>query len=257
MSYQYIIAEKQGRVGVITFNRPDVLNALSRGLTAELRQAIETFETDSEINCLILTGSERAFAAGADINEMQNLTVSELIANDFIEDWESVARCRKPVIAVVRGFALGGGCEIALMCDFIIASDTAKFGQPEIKIGVIPGAGGSQRLAHFVGKSKAMDMCLTGRMMDAQEAERCGMVARVVPDADVMGEAMTAAEAIAGYSQVALMAAKEAVNKAFEGGLGEGVHFERRIFHALFATEDQKEGMSAFLAKRKPEFKDR
>jgi enoyl-CoA hydratase len=257
MSYQYIIVEKKGRVGVITFNRPEVLNALSVALTREMRQAVEAFEADREVNCLILAGSERAFAAGADIREMENLTVSELIANDFIDDWESIARCRKPVIAAVRGVALGGGCELALMCDFIIAGDTARFGQPEIKIGVIPGAGGSVRLAHYVGKAKTMDMCLTGRMMDAQEAERCGLVARVVPDADVMTEAMKAAETMGGYSQIALMAAKEAINNAFEAGLGEGVRFERRMFHALFATEDQKEGMAAFLGKRKPEFRHR
>jgi enoyl-CoA hydratase len=257
MSYQYIIVEKKGRVGVITFNRPEVLNALSIALTREMRQAVEAFEADRDVNCLILAGSERAFAAGADIREMENLTVSELIANDFIDDWESLARCRKPVIAAVRGVALGGGCELALMCDFIIAGDTARFGQPEIKIGVIPGAGGSVRLAHYVGKAKTMDMCLTGRMMDAQEAERCGLVARVVPDADVMTEAMKAAETMGGYSQIALMAAKEAINNAFEAGLGEGVRFERRMFHALFATEDQKEGMAAFLGKRKAEFKDR
>lgn len=257
MSYQYIIVEKKGRVGVITFNRPEVLNALSVALARELRQAVEVFEADKEINCLILAGSERAFAAGADIREMEKLTVSELIAHDFIDDWESIARCRKPVIAAIRGLALGGGCEIALMCDFIIAGDTARFGQPEIKIGVIPGAGGSIRLANYVGKAKTMDMCLTGRMMDAQEAERCGLVARVVPDADVMTEALKTAETIAGYSQIALMAAKEAINNAFEAGLGEGVRFERRMFHALFATEDQKEGMAAFLGKRKAEFKDR
>lgn len=257
MSYQYIIVEKKGRVGIITFNRPEVLNALSVALARELRQAVEAFEADKEINCLILAGSERAFAAGADIREMENLTVSDLIANDFIDDWESIARCRKPVIAAIRGLALGGGCEIALMCDFIIAGDTARFGQPEIKIGVIPGAGGSIRLAHYVGKAKTMDMCLTGRMMDAQEAERCGLVARVVPDADVMAEAIKTAETIAGYSQIALMAAKEAINNAFEAGLGEGVRFERRMFHALFATDDQKEGMAAFIGKRKAEFKDR
>jgi enoyl-CoA hydratase len=257
MSYQYIIVEKKGRVGVITFNRPEVLNALSVALTREMRQAVEAFEADREVNCLILAGSERAFAAGADIREMENLTVSELITNDFIDDWESIARCRKPVIAAVRGVALGGGCELALMCDFIIAGDTARFGQPEIKIGVIPGAGGSVRLAHSVGKAKTMDMCLTGRMMDAPEAERCGLVSRVVPDAEVMTETMKAAETIAGYSQIALMAAKEAINNAFEASLGEGVRFERRMFHALFATEDQKEGMTAFLGKRKPEFKDR
>ena len=257
MSYQYIIVEKKGRVGVITFNRPEVLNALSVALTREMRQAVEAFEADRQVNCLILAGSERAFAAGADIREMENLTVSELITNDFIDDWESIARCRKPVIAAVRGVALGGGCELALMCDFIIAGDTARFGQPEIKIGVIPGAGGSVRLAQSVGKAKTMDMCLTGRMMDAPEAERCGLVSRVVPDAEVMTEAMKAAETIAGYSQIALMAAKEAINNAFEAALGEGVRFERRMFHALFATEDQKEGMTAFLGKRKPEFKDR
>lgn len=257
MSYQYIIVEKKGRIGVITFNRPEVLNALSSGLTKELRQAVEAFEADNEINCLILTGSERAFAAGADINEMAGLTVSELIANDFIDDWESVARCRKPIIAAVRGIVLGGGCEIALMCDIIIAGDTVRFGQPEIKIGVIPGAGGSVRLAQYIGKAKTMDLCLTGRMMDAKEAENCGLVSRIVPDAEVMTEAMKVAETIAGYSQIALMAGKEAISNAYETMLGEGVRFERRIFHSLFATEDQKEGMAAFLEKRKPEFKDR
>lgn len=257
MSYQYIIVEKKGRIGVITLNRPEVLNALGAALTTELRQAVEAFDADNEINCLILTGSERAFAAGADINEMANMTVSELIANDFIDDWESVARCRKPIIAALRGIVLGGGCEIALMCDIIIAGDTVRFGQPEIKIGVIPGAGGSVRLAQYIGKAKTMDMCLTGRMMGAQEAESCGLVSRVVPDAEVMTEAMKAAETIAGYSQIALMAGKEAISNAYETMLGEGVRFERRIFHSLFATEDQKEGMAAFLEKRKPDFKDR
>ena len=257
MNFQTILAEKQGRVGVVTFNRPEALNALCVLMTSEMRQAIETFDADPEIGCLMITGSERAFAAGGDIKEMENKTVSGLMAHDFIDDWESVVRCRKPVIAAVRGVALGGGCEIALMCDFVIAADTARFGQPEIKLGVIPGAGGTQRLAHSIGKAKTMDLCLTGRMMDAAEAERCGLVSRIVPEAEVMSEAIKAAETIAGFSLPSVRAAKEAVNHAFETSLGEGVRFERRLFHALFATEDQKEGMAAFVAKRKPDFKHR
>ncbi len=257
MSFQTIIAEKNNRVAVITLNRPEALNALNGAIIAELNTALDEYEADDGIGCIVLTGSERAFAAGADIKEMEGRTLSEVMMNDFIAPWERIARCRKPVIAAVRGFALGGGCEVAMMCDFIVAGESAKFGQPEIKLGVIPGAGGTQRLTRAVGKAKAMDMCLTGRMMDAQEAERCGLVSRLVPDADVLNEAMKAAEQIAGYSLPSVMTAKESVNRAFETTLSEGVRFERRVFQSLFGTEDQKEGMNAFVAKRKPAFKHR
>lgn len=257
MSYQTIIVEKKGRVGLITLNRPEALNALSTAMTAELRQVVEAFGADPDVGCLVLTGSDRAFAAGADIKEMGNRTVAELLGDDFIENWESVVHCRKPVVAAVRGVALGGGCELALMCDFVIAGESARFGQPEIKLGVIPGAGGTQRLARSIGKAKTMDLCLTARLMDAQEAERCGLVSRIVPDGEVLNEAIKAAETIAEFSLPSVMAAKEAVNRAFETPLAEGVRFERRLFHALFATEDQKEGMAAFIAKRKPDFKHR
>jgi enoyl-CoA hydratase len=257
MSYQTIIVETKDRVGIVTLNRPEALNALNAALIGELSTALDAFEADDGIGCIVLTGSEKAFAAGADIKEMQSQSFIEVFKSDFIAPWERLTRVRKPVIAAVRGFALGGGCEIAMMCDFIIAGESAKFGQPEINLGVIPGAGGTQRLARFVGKAKAMDLCLTGRMMDAAEAERCGLVSRVVPDAQLIDEVIKAAGRIAQLSLPALMTAKEAVNRAFETTLTEGVRFERRVFQSLFATEDQKEGMAAFVAKRKAEFKHR
>jgi enoyl-CoA hydratase len=257
MSFQTIIVEKKARVGLITFNRPEALNALNSTLISELNTAVDDFDTDQRIGCIVLTGSDRAFAAGADIKEMESRSFVDVTMNDFIAPWERLSRCRKPVIAAVRGFALGGGCEIAMMCDFIVAGETAKFGQPEIKIGVIPGSGGTQRLARSIGKAKAMDLCLTGRMMDAQEAERCGLVSRIVPDGEVVNEAMKAANQIAGFSLPSVMMAKEAVNRAFETTLAEGVRFERRVFQSLFATEDQREGMAAFVGKRAPDFKHR
>ena len=257
MAYTCILSDTRGRVGIITLNRPSALNALNATLIAELGQAIDGFEASEDIGCIVITGSDKAFAAGADIKEMQSKTYMQAYKEDFIGSWDRVARTRKPVIAAVAGFALGGGCELAMMCDFIIAADTAKFGQPEIKLGVMPGAGGTQRLARFVGKAKAMDMCLSGRMMDAAEAERCGLVSRVVPAASLLDEAMKSAEAIAAMSQPILMMTKESVNRAFETTLAEGIRFERRVFHPMFATEDQKEGMAAFVDKRKPNFKDR
>jgi enoyl-CoA hydratase len=255
MSFQTIIAEKRNRVGLITLNRPEALNALNAQLISELNAALDDFEADEAIGCIVLTGSERVFAAGADIKEMRDLDFADVMRNDFLVPWERIGRCRKPVIAAVAGFALGGGCELAMMCDFIIAAKSAKFGQPEINLGVIPGAGGTQRLARFIGKAKAMDMCLTGRMMDAAEAERSGLVSRVVPDGELLNEAMKVAEKIAGLSLPSLMTAKEAVNRAFETTLSEGVRFERRVFQSLFATHDQKEGMAAFVGKRRPDFK--
>jgi enoyl-CoA hydratase len=255
MTYKNIIAETKGRVGLVTLNRPQALNALNSELILELNEVLDKWEADPGIGCIVITGSEKAFAAGADIKEMQAKSYIDAYAGDFIGTWERVSRCRKPVIAAVAGFALGGGCELAMMCDFIIAADTAKFGQPEIKLGVMPGAGGSQRLTRFVGKSKAMDMCLTARNMDATEAERAGLVSRVVPAADLMTETMKAAEAIAGMSLTAVMMTKESVNRAYETTLSEGIRFERRLFHAMFATDDQKEGMAAFVEKRKPSWK--
>jgi enoyl-CoA hydratase len=257
MTYETILVETKGKVGIVRLNRPQALNALNAQLNRELSAAIDGFEADANIACVVITGSEKAFAAGADIKEMQTKSYMDAFKGDFAADWDRVARMRKPVIAAVAGFALGGGCELAMMCDMIIAADNAKFGQPEIKLGVIPGIGGTQRLTRAIGKAKAMDLNLTGRMMDAAEAERAGLVARVVPAASLMDEAMKAAEAIAGMSQVALMVAKEAVNVAFETTLREGIRFERRTFHALFATHDQKEGMTAFVEKRKPNFQDR
>jgi enoyl-CoA hydratase len=257
MAFRTILLERRQRVGLITLNRPEALNALNAALIAELNAALDEFEADEGIGCVVLTGSDRAFAAGADIKEMSGRTFTEVMQNDFLAPWERIGRCRKPVIAAVAGYALGGGCEIAMMCDFIIAAQSAKFGQPEIRIGVIPGSGGTQRLARFIGKAKAMDLCLTGRMMDAAEAERSGLVSRVVPDADLLAEAMRAAEQIAALSLPSVMTAKEAVNRAFETTLAEGVRFERRVFQSLFATEDQKEGMDAFIAKRPPAFKHR
>ena len=257
MAFENIVVETKDRVGVITLNRPQALNALNAALIGELNQALDAFEADAAIGAIVITGSEKAFSAGADIKEMQAKTYQEVYAEDFISSWERLTRSRKPVIAAVAGFALGGGCELAMMCDFIIAADTAKFGQPEITLGIMPGAGGTQRLTRFVGKSKAMEMCLTGRMMDAAEAERAGLVSRVVPAADLLAEAMKAAGKIAAMSLPAVMMTKETINRAYETTLAEGVRFERRVFHAMFATEDQKEGMAAFAEKRKPAFKNR
>ncbi len=257
MTHENIIVETRGRVGLVTLNRPKALNALNAALIVELSAALDAFEADEAIGCIVITGSEKAFAAGADIKEMQSKSYMDVYRSDFIESWQRVTLCRKPVIAAVAGFALGGGCELAMMCDFIIAADTAKFGQPEIRLGVMPGSGGTQRLTRFVGKSKAMEMCLTGRMMDADEAERSGLVSRIVPAADLMTEAMKAADTIAAMSLPAAMMAKEAVNRSYETTLAEGVKFERRVFHSMFATEDQKEGMAAFAEKRKAIFKHR
>jgi enoyl-CoA hydratase len=257
MTTETIVVATKGRVGIITLNRPQALNALNSTLIRELNGALDAFEADADIGAIVVTGSEKAFAAGADIKEMQAKTFQEVYGEDFISSWERLTRCRKPVIAAVAGFALGGGCELAMMCDFIIAADTAKFGQPEITLGIMPGAGGTQRLTRFVGKSKAMEMCLTGRMMDAAEAERAGLVSRVVPAADLLAEAEKAAAKIATMSLPAVLMTKETVNRAYETTLAEGIRFERRLFHAMFATEDQKEGMAAFAEKRKPAFKHR
>jgi enoyl-CoA hydratase len=255
MSYEHILVETRGRVGVIRLNRPQALNALNAKLRAELAAAIDAFEADDKIGCMLITGSEKAFAAGADIKEMVDKSFIDAFMGNFAGTWDRAAHARKPIVAAVAGFALGGGCELAMQCDIIIAADNAKFGQPEIKLGVIPGIGGTQRLTHAVGKAKAMDLILTGRMMDAQEAERSGLVARVVPLASLMDEAMKTAEIIASMSLPSVLAAKEAINRAFETPLAEGVRFERRVFHALFATEDQKEGMAAFIEKRPAKFK--
>jgi enoyl-CoA hydratase len=257
MSTETIIVEKKGRVGLIRLNRPQVLNALNVTLKNELLAAAEAFDAEAAIGCILIAGSDKAFAAGADIKEMADRSYVDIFTADYAADYERLVRVRKPIIAAVAGFALGGGCELAMMCDFIIAADTAKFGQPEIKLGVIPGIGGTQRLTRAVGKAKAMDLILTGRMMDAAEAERSGLVARVVPAASLMDEAIKAAEAIAAMSLPSVLAAKEAVNRSFETSLAEGVRFERRVFHALFATEDQKEGMAAFLEKRPAKFKNK
>jgi enoyl-CoA hydratase len=254
MPYETILIEKRGRVGIITLNRPEALNALNGKLISELNNAIDDCEADDGIGAMVLTGSEKAFAAGADIKEMKSLAFIDVFKHDFLEPWERLSRTRKPVVAAVAGFALGGGCELALMCDFIIAADNARFGQPEINLGVIPGSGGTQRLARSIGKAKTMDLCLTGRMMDASEAERCGLVSRVVPAAELMTVATKAAETIANMSLLAAMAAKDAVNRAFETTLTEGVRAERRIFQSLFATDDQKEGMAAFAEKRQARF---
>src|ERR1700690_4115950 len=257
MAYENLIVETRGRVGLIRLNRPQALNALNRALMGELGQALAAFEADTNVGCMVITGSEKAFAGGADIKEMADKVSADVFFGDFCADWHQAAAARKPVVAAVAGFALGGGCELAMQCDLIIAADNAKFGQPEIKLGIIPGIGGTQRLTHAVGKAKAMDLILTGRMMDAAEAERSGLVARVVPAASLMDEAMKVAETIANFSLPSVLAGKEAINRAFEGGLAEGVVFERRIFHALFATEDQKEGMKAFVEKRKPVWKNK
>lgn len=257
MDYANIIVETHDKVGLIRLNRPQALNALSTPLIDELNHALQSFEADRGIGCVVVTGSEKAFAAGADIREMQAKTYIDAYLDDFITSWERLAQARKPIIAAVAGFALGGGCELAMMCDFILAADTAKFGQPEIKLGIIPGAGGTQRLTRYVGKSKAMEMCLTGRMIDAAEAERCGLVSRVVPAADLVAEALKTAAQIAALSLPAVMLAKDCVNRAFETTLAEGVRYERRVFHSLFATEDQKEGMKAFVEKRAAAFHNR
>ena len=258
MAYQCILTETDGGVGIITLNRPEALNAFNRQLMDEVTDAVRTFEADDAIGCMVLTGSEKAFAAGADIKEMASKDYIDVFKEDFITgNWEEVSRTRKPIIAAVAGYALGGGCELALMCDFIIAGDNAKFGQPEISIGAMPGAGGTQRLARFIGKSKAMEMCLTGRMMDAEEAERCGLVSRIVPTGELRDDAIRVAKQVAGFSRPIAMLTKESVNRAYETTLSEGVRFERRVFHSVFAFEDQKEGMAAFAEKRKPVFKNR
>ena len=257
MSYQLIqVRTEADKVGIITLNRPKQLNALNSKLMVEMGTALKLFDADPHIGCIILTGSEKAFAAGADIGAMATYSYADVYKNDYItRDWETLRSIRKPIIAAVSGFALGGGCEVAMMCDIIIAADNAWFGQPEIKLGIIPGAGGTQRLPRAIGKAKAMDLALTGRMMDAQEAERAGLVSRVVPLDKLMDEALGSALSICDYSQIAVMSAKESINRAFESSLSDGVMFERRMFHALFATEDQKEGMDAFVNKRKPVFK--
>ncbi|GGD97205.1 enoyl-CoA hydratase [Caballeronia grimmiae] len=258
MTYENVLVETRGRVGLITLNRPKALNALNDALMDELGSALKAFDADENIGAIVLTGSEKAFAAGADIGMMAGYSYMDVYKNDYItRNWETIRSIRKPVIAAVAGFALGGGCELAMMCDIVIAADTAKFGQPEIKLGVIPGAGGTQRLPRAVSKAKAMDMCLTARMMDAVEAERAGLVSRIVAADRLLDEAVEAGTIIAGFSLPAVMMAKEAVNRAYETTLAEGVHFERRLFHSLFATEDQKEGMTAFVEKRKPLFKHR
>jgi enoyl-CoA hydratase len=256
MTYELItVRTEAGKVGIVTLNRPKQMNALNNALMDELGAALKAFDADPAIGCMIVTGSEKAFAAGADIGAMASYSFADVYKGDFItRNWETIQSVRKPVIAAVSGFALGGGCELAMMCDFIIAADNAKFGQPEIKLGIIPGAGGTQRLPRAVGKAKAMDMALTGRMMDATEAERAGLVSRVVPLDKLMDETLAAALMVCDHSQIAVMAAKESVNRAFESGLSDGVMFERRLFHALFATADQKEGMDAFVNKRKAVF---
>jgi enoyl-CoA hydratase len=257
MAYEMILVETKGAVGVITLNRPAALNALNGQLIAEANKALDRFEKDKAIGCIVITGSEKAFAAGADIKEMKDRRWPATYLDDKFAEWDRIGQRRKPIIAAVAGFALGGGCELAMMCDFIICADNAKFGQPEINLGVMPGAGGTQRMAKAIGKAKTMDLCLTGRFMDAAEAERSGLVARVVPLADLMSETMKAAETIASKSLIATTMTKETVNRAFEGTLAEGLRFERRLFSAMFATADQKEGMAAFAEKRKAAFKNR
>jgi enoyl-CoA hydratase len=257
MTYENILVESRGPVGIVTLNRPKALNALNAALIDELNRALASFEADGGIGAVVITGSDKAFAAGADIKEMQSRTYMDAYLGDFLSNWDRLAACRKPVIAAVAGYALGGGCELAMMCDIIIAADTAKFGQPEINLAVIPGAGGTQRLTRAVGKSKAMDLVLTGRMMDAEEAERSGLVSRIVPAGELMSEALKAAEKIAGMSRPAAVMAKESVNRSYETTLAEGMRFERRLFQSLFATEDQKEGMAAFVEKRQASFRNR
>jgi len=255
--YQTIKVERRDRVGLITLNRPEALNALNLQVMHEVVAAAEEFDRDAQIGCLVLTGSEKAFAAGADVKEMAHLEFVDAYREDLFAEWERFTRVRKPVVAAVAGYALGGGCELAMMCDILLAADTAKFGQPEIKLGVIPGMGGSQRLTRAVGKAKAMELCLTGRMMGAEEAERAGLVSRIVPAAELLDEAVKVAAAIAAMSPLAVLAAKDAVNRAFESTLTEGLRYERRLFHAAFATADQKEGMAAFVEKRPAEFQGR
>lgn len=257
MAYETIKVETSGKVGVITLNRPKALNALNTTLMGEVVGAARELDENPKIGCLVITGSEKAFAAGADIKEMQPLTYVDAFDQDFFAGWDGLTRIRKPIIAAVAGYALGGGCELAMMCDFIIAAETAKFGQPEITLGVMPGMGGSQRLTRFVGKSKSMDMCLTGRMMEADEAERSGLVSRVVPADDLMETALQIAAKIADFSQVSVAMTKASVNRSYESTLAEGVLFERRLFHSLFATDDQQEGMTAFVEKRQPQFRNR
>jgi len=258
MTYQFILVETRGRVGLITFNRPQQLNALSDALIDELGSAVEAFDRDENIGCMVVTGSEKAFAAGADIAAMKDWDYMDVFKPDYLgPNWGKIKACRKPIIAAVSGYALGGGCELAMMCDMIFAAETAKFGQPEIKLGVLPGAGGSQRLPRAVGKAKAMDLCLTARMMDAQEAERAGLVARVLPADKLLEETLAAATTIASYSLPVILMIKESVNRAYEAPLAEGLLFERRVFHAAFALEDRREGMTAFVEKRKPVFKNR
>ncbi len=257
MAYETIKVETRGKVGLVTLHRPDALNALNSTLIRELNSALDGFEADETIGAVVVTGSDKAFAAGADIKEMKDLSFPSTYLEDFISSWDRVAARRKPLIAAVSGFALGGGCELAMMCDFILASDTAKFGQPEIKLGIMPGAGGSQRLTRAVGKAKAMDMCLTGRMMDAAEAERAGLVSRIIPVADLVEEAIKTAALIADLSRTSVLMTKEVVNRAFETTLSEGIRVERRLFQSLFATADQKEGMAAFIDKRAPRFTNR
>ena len=257
MAYETILSETRDKVGLITIHRPDALNALNSTVIREINIALDGFEADAAIGAIVITGSEKAFAAGADVKEMKDLAFPSTYLDDFITAWDKVSQRRKPIIAAVSGFALGGGCELAMMCDFILASDTAKFGQPEIRLGIMPGAGGTQRLTRAVGKAKAMELCLTGRMMDAQEAERSGLVSRIVSVADLVEEAVKTASTIAGFSRQSVLMSKEAINRAFESSLGEGIRFERRQFQSLFATEDQKEGMAAFIEKRPAAFKDR
>lgn len=257
MAYETILVETRGRVGLITLNRPKALNALNSKVLEEMVAAAEAFDENAKVGAIVITGSEKAFAAGADIKEMQPKTYIEAYMEDFFADWERLTRIRKPVIAAVAGYALGGGCELAMMCDFILAADNAKFGQPEITLGVMPGMGGSQRLTRFVGKSKAMEMCLTGRMMDALEAERSGLVSRVVPAGELIEEALKVAGKIAEFSLPAVMMVKETVNRSYEMTLAEGLRFERRVFHSMFALADQKEGMAAFTEKRSAQFRNR
>ncbi|KJK05437.1 MULTISPECIES: enoyl-CoA hydratase [Pseudomonas] len=256
MSFETILLDIHGKVGLITLNRPQALNALNAQIVGEINQALDQLEANSNIGCVVLTGSAKAFAAGADIKEMADLRYPQIYVDDLFSDADRIANRRKPIIAAVSGFALGGGCELAMMCDFILAADNAKFGQPEINLGVLPGMGGTQRLTRAVGKAKAMELCLSGRLMGAEEAERAGLVARVVPQAELLEEALKVAATIASKSIPMTMMVKESVNRAFEVNLAEGVRFERRVFHAAFATEDQKEGMAAFIAKREAQFKD-
>ena len=257
MAYENIISETRGAVGIITLNRPKALNALNAQLIDELNYALSDFQEDTAIGCVIIGGSEKAFAAGADIREMKDKSFTEVYLGNFLSAWDKVSEFRKPMIAAVSGYCLGGGCELALMCDFVLAADTAKFGLPEITLGIIPGSGGTQRLARSIGKAKAMEMILTGRLMEAAEAESCGLVSRIVAPEILLDEAVTTAAKIATFSQPVVMMAKEAVNRAFERSLAEGLHFERRLMHSMFALDDQKEGMSAFVEKRKPDFKNR